>query len=154
MSKSSTFRVFKDDSGEYRWTFIARNGEEIAVPGEGYDEHDECLAAIDRVREYAPDAEVVDQTTPSPNGHGSNAWFELYEDEEGDYRWRLQAPNSEIIAVSSEGYENRGGAHSGINLLKNRSLDAEIEDETDEDESEGGFVPPAGPSDPKGERFA
>lgn len=154
MSKNSKFRVFKDDTGKFRWTFIARNGEKIAVPGEGYGEHDECVAAVDRVKQYAPDADVVDQTTPSPNGHDSDAWFELYEDEEDDSRWRLQAPNSEIIAVSSEGYENRGDARSGINLVKNQASRAEIDDETVDDDSEGGFVPPAGPSNPKGERFA
>ena len=162
---STKFRIFEDDAGQYRWTFIARNGEEIAVPGEGYDERNECLAAVERVQGYAPGSDIEDLTTASPNEHSTDAWFELYEDDVGEYRWRLQAPNSEIIAVSSEGYDNRGGARSGIELLQNQGPGAEIVDETDGDgsgedgeengdDSNGGFVPPTDPSDPDRERFA
>ncbi|PQJ36792.1 hypothetical protein BSZ35_00105 [Salinibacter sp. 10B] len=165
--RNTKFRIFEDAANEYRWTFIARNGEEIAVPGESYEELDECLAAVERVQGYAPGAEVEDLTTPSPKEHESDSWFELYQDDEGEYRWRLRAPNSEIIAVASEGYHNRGDARSGIELLQNQGPVAEIIDETeedgsggndedgdDEDDSNGGFVPPADPSDPDREQFA
>ncbi len=30
--------------------------------------------------------------------------FEIYQDEKGEFRWRLKGANGEIIAVSSEGY--------------------------------------------------
>lgn len=36
--------------------------------------------------------------------------FEVYEDSEGDYRWRLVARNGKIMADSAEGYTSRRGA--------------------------------------------
>ncbi len=41
------------------------------------------------------------------------SYFELYEDKAGEYRWRLKAPNHEIIA-SGEGYVSKQGCEEGI----------------------------------------
>ena len=35
------------------------------------------------------------------------AEFELYKDKSGEYRWRLQAANNEVIADSGEGYTTK-----------------------------------------------
>ena len=43
--------------------------------------------------------------------------FELYKDTSDEYRFRLKAGNGEIILVS-EGYENKGGAETGLIRLK------------------------------------
>ena len=39
--------------------------------------------------------------------------FEIYEDSAFDWRWRLKAKNSKIIAVS-EGYSTKQGCMNGI----------------------------------------
>ena len=39
--------------------------------------------------------------------------FEIYEDSAYDWRWRLKAKNSKIIAVS-EGYSTKQGCMNGI----------------------------------------
>ena len=44
--------------------------------------------------------------------------FELYKDKIGEWRWRFIASNNKIIAVSSEGYKNRGDAEHGIDLMR------------------------------------
>ena len=36
--------------------------------------------------------------------------FEIFQDTQGEYRWRLKAANGEIVA-SSEGYTSRESAH-------------------------------------------
>lgn len=36
-----------------------------------------------------------------------NYRLEFYEDEAGEFRWRLVASNGNIVAVSGEGYKNR-----------------------------------------------
>jgi hypothetical protein len=43
--------------------------------------------------------------------------FEIYKDNTGKYRWRLRAPNGEIIAAS-EAYESKDGAEKGIEIVK------------------------------------
>ena len=45
------------------------------------------------------------------------AEFELYKDNVGEYRWRLQAQNNEIIADSAEGYKNKADCEHGIELV-------------------------------------
>jgi len=56
--------------------------------------------------------------------------FNLYKDRIGAYRWRLKSVNGKIIADSAEGYVNKSGAISGINLVKEYARYATIEDET------------------------
>ena len=48
----------------------------------------------------------------SENGH-----FYIYTDTAGEYRWRLRAPNNEIIAVG-EGYSSKQGCLNGVEAVK------------------------------------
>lgn len=52
--------------------------------------------------------------------------FETYPDSAKQYRWRLWAPNSRIIAASSEGYASRSGADAGRDLLRTGSGSYEV----------------------------
>jgi len=47
--------------------------------------------------------------------------FEIFKDQKGEYRFRLVAPNNEIIAVS-EGYTTKQACLKGIEALKNMQL--------------------------------
>lgn len=40
-----------------------------------------------------------------------------YKDEAGEWRWRAVAPNGEVVATSSEGYERLDGAINGFHAL-------------------------------------
>lgn len=44
--------------------------------------------------------------------------FEVYEDNAGEWRWRLVATNGNIIADSGEGYASKQGAKRGIESVK------------------------------------
>jgi|TARA_B100000315_G_C14136254_1_gene389284 hypothetical protein len=54
-------------------------------------------------------------------------WFEVFFDVKGEYRFRLKAPNGEIIAAS-EGYTNKSGCLNGIRSIKENAPKAEIRD--------------------------
>lgn len=43
--------------------------------------------------------------------------FEIYRDSAGKFRWRLKAPNGEIIAAS-EAYESKDSCENGIQSVK------------------------------------
>jgi uncharacterized protein YegP (UPF0339 family) len=47
----------------------------------------------------------------------------VYQDESGDFRWRLKADNGEIVADSAEGYRHKGYA---ITMAKKLNPDAEL----------------------------
>lgn len=55
------------------------------------------------------------------------ATFELYEDQEGKFRWRLVHANGNIIADSGEGYATRQKARQGIASVKENAPDASVE---------------------------
>lgn len=52
--------------------------------------------------------------------------FELYEDNASEWRWRLVAPNGNIIGDSGEGYASKQGAKRGIESVKRNAPDARI----------------------------
>jgi uncharacterized protein YegP (UPF0339 family) len=47
----------------------------------------------------------------------------VYEDESGDFRWRLVAENGEIISDSAEGYRHKGYC---ITMAKKLNFGAEL----------------------------
>jgi uncharacterized protein YegP (UPF0339 family) len=58
------------------------------------------------------------------------AEFEVYKDKSGEFRWRLQANNNEIVADSNEGYTSKAGALHGIEVVRKIAVDAPINDLT------------------------
>ena len=59
------------------------------------------------------------------------AKFEIYKDSRGDYRFRLKAPNGEVIAWG-DGYSTKSGCKNGIESVKRNAPEAEIIDCTGE----------------------
>lgn len=53
--------------------------------------------------------------------------FEIYKDAKGQYRFRLKAPNGEIIALG-ESYSSRNACIDGIESVKKNAPIAEIEE--------------------------
>ncbi len=58
---------------------------------------------------------------------GNMPKFEIYKDAAGKFRFRLKAPNGEIIA-SGEAYESKDSCKNGIESVKTNAPKAEIVD--------------------------
>ncbi|MFB6141050.1 MAG: DUF1508 domain-containing protein [Halosimplex sp.] len=112
------FEVYEDNAGETRWRLLSGNDNVLADSGEGYSSRDEAEEAVDRVREYAPDADVLEI---------GRATFEIYEDAGGDHRWRLRHRNGNILMDSGQGYSDRSGARDGIESVKRNAPTAETQ---------------------------
>ena len=54
------------------------------------------------------------------------AVFVIFTGRDGQYYWRLKAPNGEIIA-QSEGYVSRQGAVNGIDACKRHAATAAVQ---------------------------
>lgn len=50
------YHMKKDTRGEWRWTYIARNGEPIAVSSEGYKSRGDCSHSISLLKGSSADA--------------------------------------------------------------------------------------------------
>ncbi|MFA9517389.1 HVO_2922 family protein [Halopenitus sp. H-Gu1] len=55
----------------------------------------------------------------------SKATFEMYEDREGKWRWRLVHDNGNIIADGGEGYASRQKCEQGLKSVKQNAPDAD-----------------------------
>jgi uncharacterized protein YegP (UPF0339 family) len=113
------FEVYEDDAGEYRWRLLAGNGEVLGDSGEGYADRGGAEDAVERVREYAPDADTLDV---------GRAAFEIYEDAGGEHRWRLRHRNGNILLDSGEGYSSRSKARDGIESVKRNAPNADADE--------------------------
>jgi len=51
--------------------------------------------------------------------------FEIYKGAQGKFRWRLRAPNGEIIATG-EAYETKDSCKKGIESVKTNAPKAQI----------------------------
>jgi uncharacterized protein YegP (UPF0339 family) len=56
----------------------------------------------------------------------SRATFEVYEDREGKWRWRLVHDNGNIIADSGEGYASRQKCEQGLESVKQNAPGADV----------------------------
>ncbi|HEX8688408.1 MAG TPA: DUF1508 domain-containing protein [Pyrinomonadaceae bacterium] len=45
------FQVYEDEAGEWRWRLLAGNGRIIAAAGEGYRHRQDCLHAVELVKD-------------------------------------------------------------------------------------------------------
>jgi hypothetical protein len=57
----------------------------------------------------------------------AEAKFEVYTDSKGEFRFRLKAPNGEVIAVS-EGYTTKSACLNGIDSVKKNAPKAQVEE--------------------------
>ena len=45
------YKVYKDNRGEWRWSFVASNGKTIAVSSEGYHNKQDCYRSIEIMKQ-------------------------------------------------------------------------------------------------------
>lgn len=67
-----------------------------------------------------PDAGKLNNAAPSrtPSPEGAQMAYQVHVDPAGRYRWRLVAPNGEIIVASSESYATEAECLNVIDIVK------------------------------------
>jgi len=123
----TAFELFRDAAGEWRWRLIHENGNILADSGEGYSSRSKARQGAESVRTNAA-AAAVDDGEGEPTGGDGDATIEVYEDNAGEWRWRLIHRNGNLIADSGEGYASKGGVEDAVERLKTYAGDADILD--------------------------
>jgi len=121
------FEIYEDKADEHRWRLVSGNDEIVADGGEGYSGQSECADAVERFQSYAPSADTLAV---------GDSTIEIYEDEAGEYRWRLRHRNGTIMAVDGEGYSSRSSAVDGVNSVKRNAPEAPVEESEEVAETE------------------
>ena len=115
--------VIKTTNTGVKFDLKAGNGEVIAT-SEVYNTEASCRKGIASVQKNAPIAAVEDQTAEG-FAKEKHPKFEVYNDKAGEFRFRLKAPNGQVIAVS-EGYTALKSCLNGIESVKKNAAEAEI----------------------------
>jgi uncharacterized protein YegP (UPF0339 family) len=108
---SGYFGIYPSTTG-WRWRLVANNGFIIATAGEAYRNYADAENGIDVVKTAGRQDWNVYDDVPRAGA------FCVYRDTVGQYRWNLYATNGQIVAVSSESYVARSGAHESVRLTK------------------------------------
>jgi uncharacterized protein len=61
---TTSFEVYKDKKGHYRWRLIAKNGESVAEGGEGFVDRRHAMNAVKKLKVWASTEKIVDKTAP------------------------------------------------------------------------------------------
>lgn len=115
--------VIRQTATGVKFDLKASNGEVIAT-SEVYASLDSCKNGIASVQKNAPVAAIEDQTKEGFETQ-KNPKFEIYVDKAAEFRFRLQAANGQIIAVS-EGYKALASCKNGIDSVVKNAPEAEI----------------------------
>ena len=146
------FELFEDAAGKPRWRLRHRNGNVIATSGQGYSRRGKAQQGLHSVRRNALGAGLLRietsveeaETTavddgPEPDDAAepdvaipaeddaieSEATFELFEDDAGEYRWRLRHDNGNVIGDSGEGYASKSNAKRALGRVREHAAAAD-----------------------------
>jgi uncharacterized protein YegP (UPF0339 family) len=65
-----------------------------------------------------PQAKSKAKSKPKGEAAAKTLQFEIYLDKAAEYRWRLKATNSQVIATSGQGYKDKRDCQSAIDRIK------------------------------------
>ncbi|MFT4947750.1 MAG: amphi-Trp domain-containing protein [Natronomonas sp.] len=131
-ASKATFVLYTDEADEHRWRLRHDNGNNIADGSEGYASKQKAKQGLESVKNNAAGAYVEDLTKDEqdePTDGGSKATFEIYEDNQGKYRWRLVHDNGNIIADCGHGYSSKQKAKQGMHSVQTNAPGAPVETE-------------------------
>ena len=117
------FVISTAKSGGFKFNLKAGNGEVIAT-SQVYKSLASCKNGIASVQKNASVAATEDQTVEGFKAE-KNPKFEIYQDKEKEYRFRLKAANGQIIATG-EGYKELKSCKNGITSIKKNAPAAKI----------------------------
>jgi len=119
------FVIRKTKTG-FTFYLVAGNSMTICV-SQVYSTMSSCKAGIESVRNNC-NAKVEDQTLKKFEPL-KNPKYEIYLDKAGEYRFRLNASNGEILVIAEEGYKTKDGCKNGIDSIGKNAPDATVETE-------------------------
>lgn len=110
------YEIYRAGEG-WNWRFVTDTRGVIADHTERHETVEEAEEAIERVREQASEADLLEFET---------AAFQQYQTVTGDWRWRLIDEGGAVLADSGQAYESKDDAGNAMVTLKEKAPDAEL----------------------------
>ncbi|MEF8789726.1 MAG: YegP family protein [Haloarculaceae archaeon] len=111
---TAAFQLYESET-EWRWRLIERDGKVVADSGEDYRTKEDAAAAIPRLKEHVPNAELIEV---------ENTAFELFRDDDG-WGWRLIDETGHDLATATERHPTRRGARRALETVTSLGADAD-----------------------------
>lgn len=108
---------YQEDNKDWRWRVRADNAEIVGASTEGYTRRANAENNLRSLLNYCRPVDIriaADATTREP---GARHPLHFYEDDAGQWRWRVQAQNGNIVHASSEGFVRREDAVENLKVL-------------------------------------
>ncbi|EMA46205.1 DUF1508 domain-containing protein [Halobiforma nitratireducens] len=105
------------DGRDWHWRLVTEDREVVAASTEPHTDSEAAAAAIERVREQASEADLIEF---------EHAAFQVYEADSGEWRWRLIDEDGNVLADSGEEHTTRSEAAEAMMTLKEQAPDAEL----------------------------
>ncbi|HMB50014.1 DUF1508 domain-containing protein [Natronoarchaeum rubrum] len=115
--ETAAFQQYQTVAGDWRWRLIDEGGAVLADSGQAYDSKDDAGNAMATLKEKAPDADLLEIET---------AAFELFEDDGGDWGWRLIDEGGRLVADGADRHATKQGAREAMDFLVDHSPDADV----------------------------
>ncbi|ADD07639.1 DUF1508 domain protein (plasmid) [Natrialba magadii ATCC 43099] len=101
----------------WHWRLVTADREAIAASTVPYTDAAAAADAIERIREQAREAELIEFET---------AAFQVYEAGDGTWRWRLLDEDGSVLADSNTDHASRSEAAEAMLTLKEQAPDADV----------------------------
>ena len=124
MKKTGTFEIKKTKDGRFIFNLIALNNVTVAS-SQTYSSSQSAINGIESIIANAAKAPIEDQTVKNFTLKTYPKW-EIYIDNGGEYRFRLNASNGSCI-VHSQGYTTKASCKNGIDSIIRCSGNPEID---------------------------
>ena len=113
------FKIDTTKDGRYHFSIYSKNRTIIAT-GQCYKTKASADKGVVAVKKYAPIAPIVN-IEDEPDKKVGAPRFEIFKDKKGEWRFRLIAKNSQVIA-QSEGYKKKGSARAAILAVRKNAV--------------------------------
>ena len=123
-SSSGRFEIKKAKDGRFVFNLYASNHVIIAT-SQIHSSTQSAINGINSVIKNAPIAEIEDRTLQNYTEKKNPKW-EIYLDNGGQYRFRLNAPNGDTIC-HSQGYTSKANCKNGIDSIIRHASSADID---------------------------
>ncbi|RQG90148.1 DUF1508 domain-containing protein [Natrarchaeobius halalkaliphilus] len=107
----------RETGPDWNWRLVTEGRDVIAASNEPHSDAETAEEAIDRVREQASEAELIEF---------ENAAFQVYEADSGEWRWRLIDEDGNVLADSGAEHTSRNEAAEAMMTLKEQAPEAEL----------------------------
>jgi len=128
--ETSVYFFVYEEAGKWQWDLKNAN-RAIVARGEGYTDKQDCFDAIKFVKYTSYKTPLRESGKKKTGTEGAGLYFDLYQDSDKKWRWKLMSDQGKAIANSKWGYKDKEHCLQILDLVTDANQSAPVhEDES------------------------